>query len=54
VGEKARRFLEGRMLGLVDRRTTTDKGQRRLLNEFWVTFKQLAEVRIVWFLLRLI
>ena len=29
VGEKARRFLEGGMLGLVDRRTTTDKGQQR-------------------------
>jgi len=27
VGEKARRFLEGGMRGLVDRRTTTDKGQ---------------------------
>jgi len=28
VGEKARRFLESGMLGLVDRRTATDKGQR--------------------------
>ena len=28
VGEKARRFLEGGMLGLVDRRTTTDQGQQ--------------------------
>lgn len=27
VSEKARRFLEGGMLGLVDRRTTTDKGR---------------------------